>query len=154
MTPAILLDTSFLLPSFGVDTGERIRRCLRFLAEHRREVKVCYSRYSLLEAVFILLRMLRHDRLKPEEAFTMVEAGVSTVIYSLEAVSETPTVFREALKLYEMGHKDLFDNLLYSAAVASRAYLLTVDEQLRAFIQENKLQDITLDPENLPKKLS
>ncbi|KYH36499.1 MAG: twitching motility protein PilT [Candidatus Bathyarchaeota archaeon B24] len=150
---AVLLDTSFLLPSFGVDTGDTIRRCLRCLSEHKHEVKIYYSRYGVLEAVLVLLREVRRGRLKLGEAYEMVEVGVSTVVYSLEAVDECPRVFRDALKLYGMEHRDIFDNILYSTALTGGMYLLTVDKKLKMFIRENGLKDVTLDPEGLLKKL-
>jgi hypothetical protein len=50
----VLLDTSFLLPSFGVDVGEEVYECLELISARRDRVRVCYSPYSLLEAVLVL----------------------------------------------------------------------------------------------------
>ena len=53
----------------------------------------------------------------------------------------------EALKLYELGHADLIDNMLYADARQMGLKLLTLDEELRDFILNAGLEDvfITLD---------
>ncbi|RLE67307.1 MAG: hypothetical protein DRJ47_00345 [Thermoprotei archaeon] len=153
MRLAILLDTSFLLPSFGVNVGERVERCLKLLAEHRGEVWVYYSRYSVLEAVLILLREVKRGQLRLKEAYEMVEAGVAAVVYGLKAVDESPSAFREALRLYGLGHRDIFDDILYATATTSEMYFLTLDRELIDFIRKKGLASITLTPENLQEKL-
>jgi len=149
----ILLDTSFLLPSFGVDTGDDVRRVLKFLAKRRDEVRVYYSRYSILEAVFILLREVRQGRLGLDEASEMAYAGVAAVTYGLEAVDESPPVFAEALKLYGLGHKDIFDDILYATAMVNGMFFLTVDRGLVEFIERNRLVNVALTPKGLEEKL-
>ena len=152
MNIPLLLDTSFLLPSFGVDVGKGVENCLRFLAEHRGSLRIYFSRYSILEASLILLREVRRGQLKREEAYAMAEAGASTVAYGLEAIDESPWVFREALRLYTLGHRDMFDNILYATAVDNEIHFLTLDRKLREFIKEHQLKDVTVTPEILREK--
>ncbi|HDM27050.1 MAG TPA: PIN domain nuclease [Candidatus Bathyarchaeota archaeon] len=149
----VLLDTSFLLPSFGVDVGRDVADGLRLLAKHRDEVTIYYSRYSLLEALLILLREVKRGRLKLEEACEMVEAGVTSITYGLEASVESPEAFAEALKLYVMGHRDIFDNMLYATALVNEMFFLTIDDELRKILRENGLKDITLTLKELREKL-
>jgi len=149
----VLLDTSFLLPSFGVDVGEGVERCLKLLADHKGEVRVYYSRYSVLEAVLILLREVKRGRLKLEDAYEMAEAGVATVAYGLKAVDEPPSAFGEALRLYGLGHRDVFDDVLYATAATNGMYFLTLDSELVDFVKEKKLAGIALTPVNLWERL-
>ena len=153
MKLAVLLDTPFLLPSFGVDVGERVERCLKLLAENRRKIQVYYSRYGVLEAVLVLLREVKRGRLRLEEACEIVEAGITTIAYGLRAVDETPSAFREALRLYGLGHRDIFDDILYATAATNEMYFLTLDKELIDFIEEKGLASIALTPESLREKL-
>ncbi len=82
----------------------------------------------------------------------MAEAGASTVAYGPEAIDESPWVFREALRLYTLGHRDMFDNILYATAVDNEIHFLTLDRKLREFIKEHQLKDVTVTPEILREK--
>ncbi len=139
----VLLDTSFLLPSLGIDTGPAVYEALRALDELHAEV--FYSALSLLEALWVAVRLMKKD-IFDEEAF---RAGLSSIMANrrYRRVEETPGVLMEALKLYELGHADLIDNMLYADARQMGLKLLTLDEELRDFILNAGLEDvfITLD---------
>lgn len=147
MAVKVLLDTTFLLPSFGVDVGEEVEACLKLLAEGRFEVY--YSRYSLLEALFILSREVRRGRLQPWEASEMAEEGALAVVYGLRAADEPPAVLGEAIRIYSLGHRDIFDDLLYATALVNELRLLTLDEELRSFVRRSGLRDVTMTPGEL-----
>jgi len=122
----VLLDTSFLLPSFGVDVEEEVYECLELISTQRDKVQTCYSPYSLLEAVLVLLREVRRGRLRLGDAVEMIKEGAANVIYGLEASEIAPEAFSLAVELYGMGHRDIFDTLLYSTAATSGIIFLTV----------------------------
>ena len=70
----VLLDTSFLLPSLGIDTGPAVFEALRALDELHAEV--FYSALSLLEALWVAVRLMKKD-IFDEEAF---RAGLSSIM--------------------------------------------------------------------------
>lgn len=153
MVLEILLDTSFVLPSFGVEVDRDVFDALRILSRNRTKVKVYYSSYNLLEVLLVLLREVRRGNLAFYDAIEMIEEGVFIIINGLERLEENPSAFSKALKMYSMGHHDLFDNILYSLALENGVYFLTVDKKLKTFVKEQGLQDTTIMPQELVKKL-
>jgi len=51
----VLLDTSFILPTLGIDVGEEALMGLRKLTEAKTELY--YSRFSILESLWIAARL-------------------------------------------------------------------------------------------------
>ena len=62
----ILLDTAFILPSFGICLGRRIGKTLEKLAEIEEKVTLHYSTYNLLEAVLVVIREVRRNRISKD----------------------------------------------------------------------------------------
>jgi hypothetical protein len=90
----VLLDTSFLLPAFGVDAGEEVLNCLELIATRRDRVLVYYSPFSLLESVMVLLREARRGRVELEVAVGMAREGATKVVYGLEAATPLRKLIR------------------------------------------------------------
>ena len=149
----VLLDTSFLLPAFGVDAGEKVLSCLELIAARRESIRAYYSPYSLLEAVMVLLREARRGRLELEEAAGMAREGAARVVYGLEAADTPPEAYSLAVKLYSLGHRDIFDNLLYATAATSGLLLLTLDGELLSFLEKAGLPQAAIKPSDLEEKL-
>uniref|UniRef100_A0A7J3X6R0 PIN domain-containing protein n=1 Tax=Thermofilum pendens TaxID=2269 RepID=A0A7J3X6R0_THEPE len=149
----VLLDTSFLLPAFGVDAGEEVLGCLKLIAARRERVRAYYSPYSLLEAVMVLLREAKQGRLGLEEAVGMAREGAVRVIYGLEVADTLPEAYLLAVKLYSLGHRDLFDNLLYATAATGGLPLLTLDSELLDFLEKVSLPRAAIGPGDLREKL-
>jgi len=149
----VLLDTSFVLPSFGVDVGEEVSECLEMIGARKGEVRAYYSPFSLLEAALVLLREVKRGSVKVEDAAEMVREGVASVIYGIEAAETSPEAFSLAIRLYEMGHRDIFDNLLYSTAIANGMLVLTLGRGLVEFVKERGLPAAVVEPENLKPML-
>jgi predicted nucleic acid-binding protein len=149
----VLLDTSFLLPSFGVDVGEEVYECLEFISARRDRVRVCYSPYSLLEAVLVLLREVRQGRLRLGDAVEIIKEGAANVIYGLEASEIAPEAFSLAIELYDMGLRDIFDALLYSTAATSGMTFLTLDRGLAEFVEKRGLPRVVVGPKKLKEFL-
>uniref|UniRef100_A0A7C3WT87 PIN domain-containing protein n=1 Tax=Thermofilum pendens TaxID=2269 RepID=A0A7C3WT87_THEPE len=149
----VLLDTSFLLPAFGVDAGEEVLGCLELVAERRGSIRAYYSPYSLLEAVMVLLREARRGRLGLEEVAGMAREGAARVVYGLEAADTPPEAYSLAVKLYSLGHRDLFDNLLYATAATGGLPLLTLDSELLDLLEKVSLPRAAIGPGDLREKL-
>jgi len=149
----VLLDTSFLLPAFGVDAGEEVLNCLELMAARRERIRAYYSPFSLLEAVMVLLREARRGRLRLEEAAGMAREGATKVVYGLETADTPPKAYSLAVRLYSLGHRDLFDNLLYATAATNGLSLLTLDGELLGFLREAGLPQVAIKPSELEEKL-
>ncbi|MBO3840726.1 MAG: PIN domain-containing protein [Candidatus Bathyarchaeia archaeon] len=139
----ILLDTSFILPSLGIDVGREAVECLKKLAEAGAEI--LYSRFSILEGLWVIAKLTGGV---VDDAFN---TGLRSIMESgrYVEVKEDPLVFSEALRLYALGHRDMVDNILYASSVHFDLKLLTLDNELKKFVLEKKLKDTFLTPSQL-----
>ena len=144
-TLKFLLDTSFILPTLGIGVGIEVREALRELNEKNAEIY--YSNFNILESLWIAIRLLKKSKFNAER----FELGLRSLIESkrYKLIIEQTSTFTNALKLYTMGHQDIIDNILYSDAVYYDLRLLTLDDELKEFIQKNKLRDITILPSEI-----
>lgn len=145
----ILLDTSFILPILGIDTGITVRKVLEELDSS--SVEIYYSRFSILEAIWVATKLIRKGSLDADRFFR----GLRSIYASnrLMTVDEDPFIFEYALKLYMIGHKDIIDNILYSTALHKDLKFLTSDEELVDFIKSKGLnRNVLLLPRDINVK--
>jgi hypothetical protein len=142
----VLLDTSFILPSLGIDVGEEVLEGLRRLAASRAEIY--YSGFSLLESLWVSARLSARTALNME-GFRL---GLRSVIEGgrYRKVDETSQVFSDALELYFLGHRDMVDNVLYACSTNLGLKFLTVDAELKEFVDSRGLGDTLVSPGQLP----
>jgi len=141
----VLLDTSFILPSLGIDVGEKVSKGLRLLASKASEIH--YSSFSILESLWVLAKT-SEDTCSTPERFT---SGLRGVMESgrYKRLNEDPKTMNEAFRLYKLGHKDMIDNILYASSTQLDLRLLTLDNDLKSFIQAKGLRDTLLSPDQL-----
>jgi len=144
-TLRVLLDTSFILPSLGIDVGEKVSKGLKLLAAKAPEIY--YSPFSILESLWVLSKTIE-DAPSPLESFRV---GLRSVMESgrYRRVNEDSKIMNEAFRLYKLGHKDMIDNILYASSTQLDLKLLTLDNDLKSFIQTKKLRDTLLSPDQL-----
>lgn len=144
-TLRVLLDTSFILPSLGIDVGEKVSKGLRLLAAKAPEIH--YSSFSILESLWVLARTIE-DAPSQLESFRI---GLRSVMESgrYRRVNEDSKIMNEAFRLYKLGHKDMIDNILYASSTQLDLRLLTLDNDLKSFIQTKELRDTLLSPDQL-----
>ena len=126
----LLLDTTYILPSLGVEV-EGVEPALEALKRLRGAgaVELYYSPFSLLEAV------AKASRLPvPSSA---VEAGLLAVTTGYREASPTVEAWMLALELRRAGLRDVIDAVLYSTAEALRLRLLTRDRALIEFLRRH-----------------
>lgn len=138
-----------MLPSFGVEVGGEVLECLELIGAQREKVRVYYSPYSLLEAALVLLKEVKRGSVELKEAAEMMREGDANVVYGIEAAETPPEAFSFAIQLYGMGHRDIFDNLLYSTAVVNSMLLLALNRELIEFIEREGLPRASVKPESL-----
>jgi hypothetical protein len=138
-TSKILLDTSFILPSLGIDVGEEVTKCLKGLADAGSKADIYYSQFSILESLWVAARLSASPTFDPES----ISLGLRSIIegHRYTKVIEDSRTFSNALKIYTLGHRDMIDNILYANSVLLNLKLLTLDNKLRDFINERGLEN-------------
>lgn len=144
-TLKILLDTSFILPTLGIDVGKEVESCLKKLDEIKAEIY--YSRFSIMECLWIAARFMRSQAFNLER----FNQGLKSVIESGRyiKVDENAQTFIDAFKIYSLGHKDLIDNMLYANSINFNLKLLTLDAELKEFIQNKGLNNTIMLPNQI-----
>jgi len=138
----ILLDTTFLLPTLGInvkDYDEVYKKLKNYV--------VYISRYSILEALWVLNSFKKRGYYNEKT----VREGLDSLLLNnrFMKIDEPPEALILSMKLYDLGHRDLIDNLLYSIAYTSDLLFLTVDDKFMKFIEKIKMKDIFITPEML-----
>jgi len=141
----ILLDTSFILPTLGITVSGVTPEAIKFLAEVP-PIQIYYSRFSVLESLWVATRIA--DAKFDAETFQL---GLRSIIEGrrYKRVEEDSEIFKEAFRLYRLGHKDMIDNILYASALSLGLMLLTLDDQLKKFVLGKQLKDIFVSPDQL-----
>ena len=144
-TPRVLLDTSFILPSLGVDVFERVTKGLNAIATLNAEIY--YSQFSILESLWVAARLLTRATFDAERFSLDLRSVIEEGRYS--KVEEDSKTYNDSLKLYALGHRDMIDNILYVNSVQHNTKLLTLDDELGKFLRQNRLDYTLLFPEEI-----
>ena len=64
-------------------------------------------------------------------------------------ITESSEIFSEAAKLYELGHEDVIDNILYATSVHFGLKFLTLDRKLKDFVVDKGLELTFLSVDDL-----
>ena len=144
-TLKLLLDTTFILPSLGVDVGQEVSKGLEKLAHI--EADIYCSRFSILEALWVAAKLSASGNFNAER----FRLGLRSILESgrYMKVEEDSEIFNEALGLYMLGHKDMIDNVLYMSSTRLNLKLLTLDTELKEFIRNKGLNDTLIFPDQI-----
>ena len=77
--------------------------------------------------------------------------GLRSIIESRKYVriEENSDVFDDALRLHMLGHKDMINNILYASSIHLDLKLLTLDIELKKFINDKRLTDPLMFPDEM-----
>ena len=142
----ILLDTSFILPLLGIDvTSTKIRTGWNKL--HSGNNDIFYTELSLYEASRVAACKIRNNKFDS----IRYRAGVNSIVLGgkFNKALLQPDAYSQALDYWIMGHRDLFDNLLYVISLQNNLRFLTLDNELRDFIIENNLPNTLISVTHL-----
>ena len=141
---SILLDTSFLLPTLGIDVEDDVYRALELL----KKTNLFYLEAGLLEALWVAIRFSEKIPLKT------IEEGIEAIRRDYILIHPSGKSFADALMIYKLGHRDFIDALHYTTALNHNIKLLTIDKQFINFLKQNnyKLEGIVLTPKDLLHK--
>ncbi len=141
----VLLDTPFLLPTLGIDVGDKVTKTLEKLEETHSEIH--YSQFSILESLWVTIKLTGKMETPPEAVRTGLRSIIESGAY--KQVKEDSEVFIEALQLYLKGHRDLIDNILYANSLHHNMKLLTLDNELKSFIENKKLKNTIITADDI-----
>lgn len=130
--PELILDTTYLLPIFGVGVG--LPRYELLFPRLLEKLSVGYNPLSLVEAKWISLGLSKNLPDRRDILLSAYRRGL-TAILSDERISATELTRPEMEAvadrlLFEFGLADYFDRMIYSTAVVRNAVLMTEDADL------------------------
>jgi predicted nucleic acid-binding protein len=144
-TQKILLDTSFLLPTLGIDVEKEVIETLSKLES--REDHLFYSDWSLLESSWLAVRQMKQGKYQEPIYRRGLLSITKTQVY--DTVEMNPEDYLAALRFFQMGHSDMIDNLLYATALRNKYQFLTIDTELAFFITKNNIESAILTPKDV-----
>jgi predicted nucleic acid-binding protein len=138
-TMRILLDTSFLLPSLGVEVP-RAAEALENIGEH----ELYYSNFSVLECFWVLTSLERKNITIDRDC---IQIGLKSIEESYIRAIEDAAVFLDAFQLRRAGHTDIIDCLLYALSLKAGLKFLSFDLELKLFLKDRGFDDTLVIPE-------
>ncbi len=68
-----------------------------------------------------------------------VMEALTALLLDVELIPPKPVHLETAIELRALGHKDIFDNILYATSLHEKAYFITGDKEFIKFLEENNL---------------
>ena len=126
----ILLDSTFLLPTFGVEVEDIDDDDLKTLKDSSKKVGLYCSYVSFVE---ILGKLARNST---ESNFEAIDLAIRSLLESgtYGWVNPSAKAIALAFELRTKGHRDNIDNILYSTALDAGMRFLSMDEELKDFL--------------------
>ncbi len=149
----VLLDTTYLLPTFGV----RVRGLDDDALSKLRELGLSEEvRYYCSPVVWIELigKIAREAEARGEDLEDLVEESARSILESgfYHWIHPSKEAVKLAYRMKKLGHRDVIDNLLYSIAFTEGKMFLSMDSAFRKFLEEKGLEtDILISHEDLFK---
>ena len=126
----ILLDSTFVLPTFGVEVEDIDDDDLKTLKDSSKKVGLYCSYVSFVE---ILGKLARNST---EANFEAIDLAIRSLLESgtYGWVNPSSKAIALAFELRTKGHRDNIDNILYSTALDAGMRFLSMDEELKDFL--------------------
>jgi len=144
-TQKILLDTSFLLPTLGIEVEREVVQAISRI-DHE-QTQLFYSEWSLLESSWVAIRLMKQNMFEEPVYRRGLLSITKTHVYN--TITMDPDDYLTALTFFQKGHPDMIDNLLYAAALRNGCKFLTIDKGLSHFISKTGLEDVILTPNGI-----
>jgi len=131
--PDVLLDTSFLLPTLGLEVKEITKSDLESIRAASKKARFHCSYASFVEILGLVGKESR--KVNANAVGIGMESLLGSGLY--EWTKPSLGAIRLALEMRTKGHKDNIDNILYATAADSKMLFLSLDEELRKFLARN-----------------
>lgn len=136
----VLLDSTYLLPSFGIEVEGLLDEHIMQLREAAVKGKVKFYCLSVVWVEVIGKVYRESQRLKTDTGLEEVlDIAVKSLLESrfYRWIQPTCEAVKLAFKLRKLGHRDNVDNLLYATSLTNNMVFLTMDEDLKDFLIEH-----------------
>ncbi len=154
MADRILLDSTYLLPTFGIEVKELSDEDLRAMRELllKGEAEFFCSSITWIELIGKVHREAERAGIDATERFREAAKSLMESGY-YRWISPSVEDIMIAFKLRKLGHRDIIDNLLYAASITKNMILMTMDRELKEFLKRNGYRtDHLIDHNILLKK--
>lgn len=135
----VLLDTTYLLPIFGV--GIDLRKFDTLFEKLLAEYTVMYNPISLIEGKWIVIRLAKANPSKRDLLFKAYRRGLEVLLRD-EKLRQTILTNHEIEKvadelLFSYDLRDYFDRTIYATALYQNIRLLTEDDEMVKLAKAN-----------------
>ncbi|OLS25488.1 MAG: hypothetical protein HeimC3_14770 [Candidatus Heimdallarchaeota archaeon LC_3] len=133
----LLLDTSFLLPTVGIDIdNEILKKCLKKLENDFSTFELFYSQINLVEISWVYLNERKSPNISSDHEQTF-QIGMKSIETYYQELNIPPTNYLEAINIKYLGHSDLFDCLHYINSKNQQIQFLSLDDIFFKFLKKN-----------------
>jgi len=131
----ILLDTSFILPFFGIRVSEIPEYVIDLIPKMSRNFTFIYPKLMISE----LIAKISKECIKTGRQVSLLKHDFETFLAQVDItiVDPTPEQLILAMELRVKGHRDIFDCIAYSTAKYEKALFLTIDDAFVDFLKAN-----------------
>ncbi|MGQ4891600.1 MAG: PIN domain-containing protein [Candidatus Njordarchaeia archaeon] len=134
-TENILIDTTYLLPLFGIDLQQFQKKDLEKLLDSK--INIWFNPISLIEAKWVIYKIAKKDQVLLNSLREIYNETIDNLISGYN-IKPTPLINSEIDNLenllYDHGIKDFFDRIIASTAKIVTGVLLTEDKELRTVL--------------------
>jgi len=134
----VLLDSTYILPSFGIEVEGISDEHLIQLRQARIKGKIKFY-CSPVVWVEILGKVYRESKRLKINVEDVVEIAVTSLLESgfYEWIQPSSNSIILAFKLRMLGHKDNIDNILYAISKTNNLIFLTMDDEFKEFLSKH-----------------
>ena len=131
----VLLDSTYLLPSFGIEVEGLQNEHIIQLREAVIKGKI---RFYCLTVVWVEVigKVFRESQRLKLDLEEILDIAIKSLLESgfYEWIQPTSEAVKLAFKLRKLGHRDNIDNLLYATSITNNMIFLTMDENFKNFL--------------------
>ena len=131
----VLLDSTYLLPSFGIEVEGLQNEHIIQLREAVIKGKI---RFYCLTVVWVEVigKVFRESQRLKLDLEEILDIAIKSLLESgfYEWIQPTSEAVKLAFKLRKLGHRDSIDNLLYAASITNNMIFLTMNKNFKNFL--------------------
>ena len=131
----VLLDSTYLLPSFGIEVEGLQNEHIIQLREAVIKGKI---RFYCLTVVWVEVigKVFRESQRLKLDIEEILDIAIKSLLESgfYEWIQPTSEAVKLAFKLRKLGHRDNIDNLLYAASITNNMIFLTMNKNFKNFL--------------------
>jgi len=150
----VVLDTSYLLPFFGLRVKELSDEMITQLIIVFKKIEVFYPILMIPELIAKISKELIRRKIQINESIIgAFESLLSKV--DIQLIEPQVNHIVKAIEIRTRGHRDIFDCIAYATALEENAKLLTIDIEFIQFLEANEYDtSIIWDHNKLLKEIT